>query len=54
MLDTRVVEVISMETSGTSTILFGLMSGKWKWLLMNGCTYKTLICTMLEVFNSCH
>jgi hypothetical protein len=70
MSDTRVVEVISLETSGISTILFELIKQfsllwiqqvadfiimrKWKWLLMNGCTYKTLIGTMLGFFNSCH
>jgi hypothetical protein len=67
MSDTRVVKVISLETF---TILFGLIKQfsllqnqqaadfmimrKWKWLLMNGCTYKSLICTLLGFFNSCH
>jgi hypothetical protein len=30
-----------------------LIIGKWKWLFMNGCKYKSLISTMVEFLNCC-
>jgi len=64
MSDTRVVEVISQETSGTSTILLGLIkqfsllcnqqvadfiiTRKWKWLLMN---VDVLLTVHLIIYN---